>query len=212
MENRIENRVKEKLSAAVLVYAQIAIRDPEALDSYIHSEMERIGKEFRDRLPSGFEFSRKLYRSFRVDPTRHRPSSEALWRRLRDRGDFPRFHAAVDLTNLLSLKFQIPYGLYDLEKIVGNVTIDSGLTGEGYPGIGKEELNMEGKIVVRDELGPFGNPSADSLRTAVTAATRNLLQVIFFYPGDPLKKKKGEETLLLFHHYLSMESSTLFFI
>lgn len=212
MENRIENRVKEKLAAAVLFYAQIALLDPEAFGSWIQSEAERIGKEFRDRLPPGFEFSRRLYRSFRVDPTRHRPSSEALWRRLRDRDDFPRLFPAVDLTNLLSLKFQIPYGFYDRDKIRGNIAIDSGREGECYPGIGKEELNMEGKIVVRDELGPFGNPSADSLRTAATAATRDALQVMFFHPADPEKERMAEETLALFREFFSMESSALFFV
>ena len=70
---------------------------------------------------------------------------------------------------------------------------------------------MEGKILLRDELGPFGNPSADSLRTAVTAAARKLLQVIFFHPGDPHKKEQAEETLRYFRQFFSMESSYLFF-
>jgi len=210
MENRIENRVKERLAAAVLVYSRIAVRDPEALDSRIAGELERIRVEYRIAMPPGFSFSRRLYRAFHVDPTRHRPSSEALWRRLRDRGDFPRLFPTVDLTNLLSLKFQIPYGFYDRDKIHGNIAIDSGREGECYLGIGKEELNMEGKIVVRDELGPFGNPSADSLRTAATAATRDALQVMFFHPDDPLKEKLAEETLSLFRKFFSMESSTCF--
>ena len=119
MEIKIENRVKEKLAAAVLVYSEIVVREPQPLDSFIGDELEKIGKKYRVLLPPGLDFSRKLYRSFRVDPTRHRPSSEALWRRLRDRGDFPRLLPPLDLTNLLSLKFQVPYGLYDLEKIGG---------------------------------------------------------------------------------------------
>ena len=117
MENRIENRVKEKLTAAVLVYSRIEVLDPEALDSRITGDLERIRVEYGVATPPGFGFSRRLYRAFHVDPTRHRPSSEALWRRLRDRGDFPRLFPAVDLTNLLSLKFQVPYGFYDREKI-----------------------------------------------------------------------------------------------
>jgi DNA/RNA-binding domain of Phe-tRNA-synthetase-like protein len=212
MDIKIENRVKEKLAAAVLVYSRIEILDPEALDSRITGELERIRVEYGVAMPPGFSFSRRLYRAFHVDPTRHRPSSEALWRRLRDRGDFPRLFPAVDLTNLLSLKFQVPYGFYDRDKIRGNIAIDSGREGERYPGIGKEELNMEGKIVVRDELGPFGNPSADSLRTAATASTRDALQVMFFSPADPLKERMAEETLAIFRGFFSMESSALFFV
>jgi DNA/RNA-binding domain of Phe-tRNA-synthetase-like protein len=37
--------------------------------------------------------------------------------------------------------------------------------------------------VLVDDLGPFGNPTSDSLRTSVDAATVALLMVVFA-PGD----------------------------
>ena len=135
--------------------------------------------------PPGYDYSRRLYRNFGVDPTRYRPSSEALWRRVRKGLDFPRLHPAVDATNLLSLQLQVPFGLYDAALIQGNITAAAGNEDEGYEGIGRGWIDLAGKPVLRDEAGPFGNPSADSARTRVTAATRTLIHVIFFHPQDP---------------------------
>lgn len=135
--------------------------------------------------PPGFDFSRRLYRNFGVDPTRHRPSSELLWRRVRKGLDFPRLHPAVDATNLLSLQLQIPFGLYDAERIHGAITAAAGTQNTGYEGIGRGWISLTNKPMLRDEDSPFGNPSADSARTRVTDATRILIHVIFFHPQDP---------------------------
>jgi DNA/RNA-binding domain of Phe-tRNA-synthetase-like protein len=126
-----------------------------------------------------------LYRELHIDPTKHRPSSEALWRRLKNKNDFPAVNPFVNLTNLLSLKFQICFGLYDLEKIKGNVNICVGQKADRFCGIRKDILNLEGKIVLKDSEGAFGNPSSDSLRTSVDVSTTRILQVLFFHPSDP---------------------------
>ena len=39
-----------------------------------------------------------------------------------------------------------------------------------------------GKIILRDDLGVFGNPTADSRRTAIGVQTRELL-ALFFCPA-----------------------------
>ncbi|MBN1196571.1 MAG: hypothetical protein JXA62_04115 [Candidatus Aminicenantes bacterium] len=135
--------------------------------------------------PPGFDFSRRLYRNFGVDPTRYRPSSESLWRRMRTDLAFPRVHPAVDATNLLSLQLQIPFGLYDAERIRGDITAAAGTENSGYESIGRGWISLANKPMLRDEDGPFGNPSADSARTRVTNATRILIHVIFFHPQDP---------------------------
>lgn len=127
--------------------------------------------------------ARELYRSFRIDPTHTRPSSEALLRRVLQGKPFPCLLNAVDLCNLLSLQFLLPLGLYDAEKIEGSVSLRRGLTGESYAGIRKEAVSLEGRPVLEDSLGPFGNPSSDSLRTSITGSTRKLWLVIFA-PGS----------------------------
>jgi DNA/RNA-binding domain of Phe-tRNA-synthetase-like protein len=129
--------------------------------------------------------ARELYRSFGVDPTRTRPSSEALVRRALQGRPLPRLLNAVDVSNLCSMAFFLPIGLYDAGKLRGAITVRRGLPGESYPGIRKGEVHLEGRPVLADRDGPFGNPTSDSLRAAVAETTRSLLMVVFAPAGYP---------------------------
>jgi DNA/RNA-binding domain of Phe-tRNA-synthetase-like protein len=122
---------------------------------------------------------RTMYKKVGIDPTKTRPSSEALLRRVRKGDTIPRINSAVDIINWCSLEFQLPYGLYDAAKISGNVTMRTGREGENYAGIRKDEVHVGGRITVADHPGPFGNPTSDSLRTMVTPDTTELLVVIY---------------------------------
>jgi DNA/RNA-binding domain of Phe-tRNA-synthetase-like protein len=122
---------------------------------------------------------RTMYKKVGIDPTKTRPSNEALLRRVRKGDTIPRINSAVDIVNWCSLEFQLPYGLYDAGKISGQVTMRRGLDGEKYAGIRKDDVNVSGRITVADDAGPFGNPTSDSARTMVTAATTDLLIVIY---------------------------------
>lgn len=138
----------------------------------------------------GLAPARDLYRAFRIDPTRTRPSSEALLRRVLQDKPLPRILNAVDLCNLCALRFLLPIGLYDLASIRGAVVARRGLPDESYPGIRKEAVHLEGRPVLADQEGPFGNPTSDSLRTAVSERTAALWMVIFApaaYPAERLR-------------------------
>ncbi len=124
--------------------------------------------------------ARELYRRFGLDPTRVRPSSEALLRRLKKGEPLPRINSLVDVANALSVQLQVPVGLYDLDKVRGEeLVIRLGAKGEGYTGIGKEHVNVEGRICVADAEGPCGNPSADSARTMITTETERAAWIYF---------------------------------
>ena len=127
----------------------------------------------------GLRPARELYRAFGVDPTRVRPSSEALLRRVLQGKPLPRISNAVDVCNLCSLTFLLPIGLYDADRVRGEVRLRRGRPAESYPGIRKEDLHLEGRLVLADEEGAFGNPSSDSARTAVGEATERLWMVVF---------------------------------
>ena len=131
----------------------------------------------------GLAPARHLYRALGIDPTSTRPSSEALLRRILQGKPFPSVNSAVDVCNLCSTSFLLPIGLYDAAKILGTATLRRGEPGESYQGIRKDTVNVAGRPVLVDELGPFGNPSSDSLRTSVTESTSSLVMVIFA-PAD----------------------------
>ena len=113
---------------------------------------------------------RGMYRRTGLDPTKRRPSSEALLRRVRKGEALPRINSLVDVCNWCSLEFQLPYGLYDLDRIEGDVILRLGAEDEGYAGIRKDDVHVGGRIALADARGPFGNPSSDSARTMVTDA------------------------------------------
>ena len=122
---------------------------------------------------------RAMYRRIGLDPTKTRPSSEALLRRVRKGDRLPRINTLVDICNWCSLEFQLPYGLYDVSALQPPVTLRIGTEGESYPGIRKDAVNVADRLTLADQAGPFGNPTSDSARTMVTVDTTSVLTVIF---------------------------------
>jgi DNA/RNA-binding domain of Phe-tRNA-synthetase-like protein len=122
---------------------------------------------------------RTMYKRVGLDPTKTRPSSEALLRRVRKGDSLPRINSMVDVCNWCSLEFQLPYGLYDAAHIDGDVELRMGLAGESYPGIRKDAVHVDGRIALADRIGPFGNPTSDSARTMVTTSTTKAMLVVF---------------------------------
>jgi len=126
------------------------------------------------------EATRAMYKQVGLDPTKTRPSSEALLRRVRKGDALPRINSMVDVCNWCSLEFQLPYGLYDLAHVEGEeVEMRRGREGESYAGIRKDDVHVGGRICVADVRGAFGNPTSDSARTMVTTATTSALVVVF---------------------------------
>jgi len=122
---------------------------------------------------------RTMYKRVGIDPTKTRPSNEALMRRVRKNQSLPRVNSLVDVINWCSVEFQLPYGLYDRRHIRGPITIRLGRDGEEYAGIRKDMVHVGGRIVLIDDVGPFGNPTSDSARTMVTTATIDALIVVY---------------------------------
>ena len=138
--------------------------------------------------PSESASVRTMYKKVGIDPTKTRPSNEALLRRVRKGDTIPRINSAVDVVNWCSLEFQVPYGLYDFSKVSGPVKMRLGAEGEKYAGIRKDDVNVGGRITVADDIGAFGNPTSDSSRTMVTAATTELLVIIYAPIDVPAKQ------------------------
>jgi len=122
---------------------------------------------------------RTMYKQLGIDPTKTRPSSEALLRRVRRGDPLPRVNSFVDVINWCSVETQLPYGLYDAAMIDGDVTLRRGRAGEQYAGIRKDAVHVEGRLTLADTQGPFGNPTSDSARTMVTPKTTRGLVVIY---------------------------------
>jgi DNA/RNA-binding domain of Phe-tRNA-synthetase-like protein len=149
-------------------------RDP-ALDGPLAAAADAA----RARDVAGIDAARALYRAFGIDPTRTRPSSEALLRRVCRGEPLPRINTAVDVGNWCSLEVQLPYGLYDADALEPPLALRRGGPGDEYAGIGKDVVHLEGRPALFDARGPFGNPSSDSARTMTGVGSRAVLAVVF---------------------------------
>jgi DNA/RNA-binding domain of Phe-tRNA-synthetase-like protein len=136
----------------------------------------RDGRDFTEEIAR----VRAMYKRLGLDPTKVRPSSEALLRRVRKGDPLPRVNSLVDICNWCSVETQLSFGLYDYDKIEGDaVSLRVGAPGEGYDGIRKDRVNVDGRLTLADARGPFGNPTSDSARTMVTLDTTRVLFVVY---------------------------------
>jgi DNA/RNA-binding domain of Phe-tRNA-synthetase-like protein len=167
-----------RLGVLTMAGAANQVADPR-LDAPLLSAEERV----RQSPPPESQSVRTMYRRIGLDPTKTRPSSEALLRRVRKGDRLPRVNTLVDVCNWCSLEFQLPYGLYDLGKVQPPIELRLGRDREEYGGIRKDVVHVAGRMTLADAVGPFGNPTSDSARTMVTPETRDVLCVVFA-PAD----------------------------
>jgi DNA/RNA-binding domain of Phe-tRNA-synthetase-like protein len=122
---------------------------------------------------------RSMFRCWEMDPSKYRPSSEALLRRVVQGKGLYRVCNVVDACNLGSIETGWPYGCYDRQRIQAPIAFRHGLPGERYEGIGKKVWHLEGRPVLADPGGPFGSPISDSTRSMITESTKEIMAVIY---------------------------------
>ena len=160
-------------------------------NSELWEEIHAISERFRAELTtetlkdvSGIAATRRIYRACGKDPSRYRPASEALIRRILQGKKLYQIDTLVDLINLASIVYGYSIGGFDADKMVGEqLTLGIGKADEPYEGIGRGLINIEGLPVYRDEIGGVGTPTSDHERTKITAQTTHLLVLINGYDG-----------------------------
>lgn len=176
--------------------AQVAVReDDPATKRAVADLAERLGTELAGatvgELPVIAEV-RQAFRALGKDPSRYRPSSEALLRRVAQGKGLFNVNNLVDTNNIVSLTSRLPAGAYDLARIDGafetGIALRVGRDGESYQAIARGPFNLAKLPVLCDASGPFGSPTSDSSRTMVSAECRATLLVLYaFGDGDGLE-------------------------
>ena len=143
--------------------------------------------------------TRDAYRALGKDPSRYRPSAEALCRRVLRGMQLYRVSTVVDLVNLVSMETGYSIGGFDADKIVGDrLVLGVGRDGEPYEGIGRGPLNIASLPVYRDGAGGIGTPTSDNERTKIDLATSHLLLIVNSYGAtSPDDAAEELEALLL---------------
>ena len=164
-------------------------------------EIKALGEKFKAELTtetlkdiSGIAATRRVYRACGKDPSRYRPASEALIRRLLQGKELYQIDTLVDLTNLASIAYGYSIGGFDADKFEGDtLTLGVGREGEPYEGIGRGIINITGLPVYRDARGGGGTPTSDNERTKIDIATTHLMVLINGYDGCEDKVRANAE-------------------
>ena len=154
----------------------------------IHACEERFRRELTTeslKNLSGIAATRRVYKACGKDPSRYRPASEQLIRRMLQGKELYQIDTLVDLVNLASIAYGYSIGGFDADKMVGDtLTLGIGREGEPYEGIGRGLLNIARLPVYRDLQGGVGTPTSDNERTKMTLQTTHLLVLINGYDGN----------------------------
>ena len=139
---------------------------------------------------TGIAAWRKIFKQTGADPSRYRPSVEALYRRIKKEPSAPTGNSAIALNNFFSLQYEIPLGIYDAKAIKGDVLIKIGHDADSYEGLNGRRNTLNGIIGTFDEDGPFGSPFVDSVRTSVHDETKEAIQVVYFHHEHSLDQAR----------------------
>ena len=156
------------------------------------SEIDTLGAEYRATLTTeslkdmtSLQATRRIYKLCGKDPSRYRPSGEALVRRVLQGKGLYQVDTLVDLINLASMKYGYSIGAFDADKFSGDtLTLGIGKEDEPYEGIGRGMINIAGLPVYRDAIGGVGTPTSDHERTKVSLSTTRLLVLVNGYDGS----------------------------
>jgi len=185
-----EDIIRQKCPPARLgtLLCKVKVETPSSqLTGFIAAELEKLRaklalEDIHQIAP--LAEARTAYKALGKDPSRYRPSAEALLRRVVQGKGFYEVSNVVDALNLVSVSTGYSIGGYDLEKISGTIRFGRGEANEPYQAIGRGTLNIENLPLLRDGSGAFGSPTSDSLRTMVTPATTWFLAVFFDFGGN----------------------------
>ena len=163
-----------------------------AYSQELWDEIHALETQFRSELTTeslkeltSIAATRSIYKKCGKDPSRYRPASEALIRRMLQGKELYQIDTLVDLINLASIAYGYSIGGFDAAKFVGDtLTLGVGREGEPYEGIGRGLLNIAGLPVYRDQQGGVGTPTSDNERTKITLQTTHLVVLINGYDGN----------------------------
>ena len=125
--------------------------------------------------------TRDGYKKMGKDPSHTRPACVALLRRILKGSNLYRLGDSIDVGNILSIETLRSVCVVDLDKLDGDVIIRLGMKEDIYEGINRGLINVTNIPVYTDNIGPFGCPTSDTLRTAVTGATKRILVMIICF-------------------------------
>ena len=211
----IEPRLaKLGVRVGLLVVEDVKVRERSTrLDEEIEKIVDHVKREIGSLEALREHPYVKAYRSFLwrlgIDPTKTRPSSEALARRVLRGSPLPKINNIVDAGNASSLLHMVPIGLYDLDRLQLPARLILCVESCRFEPIGGEpRLLKPGTPVLVDSSDYVLHvyPHRDARKTAINEGTRRLLAVSAGVEG--VKESSLRESLEEFSRLLKVDGLT----
>ena len=179
-DSELKTRFPELAAVVVHIYRVNIQKQQSELENFKLEVIKQINQDFdlesvKDH-PT-FRAYRDFFWTIKIDPTKTRPASEALTRRVLAGKPLPCINTLVDAYNLASITSQIPLATFDSDKLEGELYMRFAKNGEKILGIGmKKPMELQGgEIVVSDKKKLVAvYPYRDSNNTKVTEKTENV--------------------------------------
>jgi DNA/RNA-binding domain of Phe-tRNA-synthetase-like protein len=204
MNCRISNDLKNLLPNFSVIAYEIdfesdfdAMNKSKEVDDYLEKLYTLVSSKYNydeiTKIPK-LKQTRDGYKKMAKDPSHTRPACEALLRRVVKGNNLYRLGDVIDLGNILSIETLRSVCVVDKERLVNDVVIRLGTKEDIYEGINRGLINVTNIPVYTDEIGPFGCPTSDTLRTCVTSSTKSILVMIICF--DEIEKDVDEQKLI----------------
>ena len=205
MKLLIEDDVKERYPDLIVLLTRIdgvkVLEGSEELEEFKEEVYRRIREKHRLETLKDEPILR-AYRDFfwklGIDPTKIRPSAEALLRRILGGRGIPKINTLVDSYNLASAESCIALAAFDVEKIEGDLVMRFARSGETFLGIGMREPKTlrGGEVVISDSKRLVAiYPYRDADYSKVTLETKSIYLMVCGVPKIPLKELERAESL-----------------
>ena len=180
--------VRVELDGWTLFWAFLSVGEeqsglPNLRDRVAASVRERFAETAAIATHPPIAAMRRLFRGAGCDPTRYRPSSEALARRVLKGDRLPRIHPCVDLNNALSLELMVPCCVVDGRSVAPPFVFRAGREGETMLSM-RGPFDLRKKPLLEDREGPFGTPITDSERVKIGKGAGEVWLVAYLPRSD----------------------------
>lgn len=203
--------IVKNFNVSAYTFGLVEKNNKENLSIEITKAFDEITKEYQQKYQieevtkiEKIKQTRDGYKLLGKDPSHTRPACEALLRRIIKNGNIYRLGDAIDIGNYISIKLMKSVCMVDLDKIVGDINIRIGNTNDIYEGINRGLINVSNIPLYTDDVSPFGNPTSDTLRTAITSKTENVLIMLIHF--DSNIEEDEQKMLTILNKYLKINN------
>ncbi|MDI6810206.1 MAG: phenylalanine--tRNA ligase beta subunit-related protein [archaeon] len=204
----IEDAVREKFEISVGIaeiqgVRQKGSREISAEITTVEEEIKRTYKIDDVKDIRTIRSQRDFFWRMGVDPTKVRPASEALLRRILLNKGLPRVSPIVDAYNLASVQTLLTFSAFEMARIAPPLSVRFSREGEEVILIGNRQKKLTGKELVLTDSAKIlcVYVHGDVEETKVTDTTTDVLLVAYGIPG--MSYEELREGLTIASHYIT---------